>query len=287
MTKHVFPGLMAVILLSSCVTLQERDFFFPDKYDAFSLRQAGIVSAEEITLTAADGAVLRGVNLRYGGATDYLIYFYGNQLSVNESRERLYFLCEKFRINLVCFDYRGYGASRGLPGFDELRNDGVLIYDYVLNNLAKGNGSVFVFSQSLGTVPACEIGAVRKPAGIIMEAPFTTAGEAVPLLTEGLAWPFKHMISLSPAEVLTTKTGQPADNIKKFTSPLLILHGVKDEVFPVRLGRKMYELAGSAEKEFVLLDDTGHTDVNIFEGEAYQAVDQFVLTHRKGVDDIK
>ena len=263
------------------MTLQERDFFFPDRYDSFSIPQAGIVSTEEILITAHDGAVLKGVNLRYGGAADYLIYFYGNQLSVNESKQRIYFLCEKLRINVICFDYRGYGASGGTPGFDALRGDALVIFDFVSGLTSKTGGSVFVFSQSLGTVPACEIGAHRKPAGIIMEAPFTTAAEAVPLLTEGLAWPFKNILSLTPAEELTAKPGQPADNIRKFVSPLLIMHGAKDEVFPVRLGKTMYELTGSAEKEFLELKNTGHTDVNIYEGEAYQAIDQFVNTRRQ------
>jgi fermentation-respiration switch protein FrsA (DUF1100 family) len=49
------------------------------------------------------------------------------------------------------------------------------------------------------------------------------------------------------------------ERIAKVTAPLLILHGARDTVVPIRFGEKLYALANQP-KRFVRLPNAGHND---------------------------
>ncbi|MCX8093521.1 MAG: lysophospholipase, partial [Candidatus Goldbacteria bacterium] len=219
-----------------------------------------------------DGYILDGILIK-NNSKNYLIYFYGNGQSIYESFERLLFLSKEFNLNVICFDYRGYGKSTGKPFFDNLLSDAILIHDYVKNTFKPDK--LFIFSQSIGTVPCVAIGSVKKVDGIIMEAPFNNAKEAVPRMTEGLPPPFCWIIKLDVERRLKEKKPQPDEMIKSFKAPLLIIHGKNDDCFPIDIGEKMYIAAGSEKKKFVILPDTKHDNVDIMKGKAYEEIKMF------------
>jgi fermentation-respiration switch protein FrsA (DUF1100 family) len=53
--------------------------------------------------------------------------------------------------------------------------------------------------------------------------------------------------------------------IAKVTAPVMILHGARDTVVPIRYGERLYELT-RAPKRFVRLPDAGHNDHDDFSG---------------------
>ena len=279
-TSLLFSVLLA-FFLASCVTLSEHWFFFPEQYSDLPAGELKGLTIEEISFQTADGITLSGINISNPESKDYLIYFYGNMESIKEASKRLLFMASAHKFNVVCFDYRGYGKSGGKLSFDNLPSDGLAIYDFTVKTYKDKMNKLFIFSQSLGTVPCTAACAQRKPAGIVMEAPFTSAKEAVPLMTEGLIWPFKDIIKLKASDELLTKPDQPIDNIKKFTSPLMIIHGEQDDCFPIRIGEKLFNSAGSKEKYFIRLENTKHSDVDIFKGKAFEEMYNFYNSHKK------
>ena len=50
------------------------------------------------------------------------------------------------------------------------------------------------------------------------------------------------------------------DRIADIKAPLLVLHGERDGLIPIRLGQKLYEAAGEP-KRFVRLPGVSHVDV--------------------------
>ncbi|OPZ63383.1 MAG: Alpha/beta hydrolase family protein [Candidatus Aerophobetes bacterium ADurb.Bin490] len=279
---RLLPLILFLALLPvSCVTLSEQWFFYPEQYTDLPAETVSGLNAREISFNSFDGTKLTGIIIENPPSKDYLIYFYGNMESVKESAKRLFFMAAAHKFNVICFDYRGYGKSKGRLSFDNLPQDGLAIYDFVSEKYKDKINRLFIFSQSLGTVPCTAVGAQRSPAGIIMEAPFTSAKEAVPLMTESLVWPFKDIIKLNESDDLVARPGQPIDNIKKFTSPLIIIHGEQDDLFPIRISEKLFNAAGSKTKTFVRLENTKHADVNIFEGRAFEEMSGFFTLHKK------
>ncbi|MFP4466231.1 MAG: alpha/beta hydrolase [Candidatus Goldiibacteriota bacterium] len=274
--KILFLAAVSFFIFSSCVTLEEKWFLYPEKYKDLPLKSGKDMKAEEVSLATEKGIVLKGIFIDHKNSRDTLVYFYGNRESIRKASKRLYFIAEEFAVNVLCFDYREYGLSSGKTSF------GALVYDapYIFDFAKERSERIFLFGQSLGTVQTTVIGSKRSPDGIIMEAPFTSAKEAVPAMTEGLWPPFNVIIRLKADKNLLTMSGQPVERMKGITAPLLVLHGENDPVFPCRLGRKMYEAAASEEKNFCLLENTNHDNVNIFSGPAYECIKAFLEKHR-------
>jgi pimeloyl-ACP methyl ester carboxylesterase len=260
--------LILSFILPSCITLHESNFFFPKNKGPLP-PEAG-VAVEQVGLPSGNDTI-SGVIIK-NPSQDYLLYFYGNGQSIYDARERLLYLSREFNLNVVCFDYRGYGASTGKPTFDSLLSDAAAIYEFVLKKKPR---RLFIFSQSIGTVPCTFLGSKHKFDGIIMEACFTSAEECVPRLDENSPVPLKWFVKLTADEALLNRRPQPVDMIKYFSAPLLMLHGTADEVFPQDIGRKMFEAAGSKDKVFCSLPGVGHSNVNLEAEPAKNAVKDF------------
>lgn len=275
-TLHVtrYTAIILALLLclssASCVTLHEDQFFMPENRGPLPPEE-GVV-AQALTLESG-GETLSGVLVK-NPSRDYLLFFYGNGQSMYEAKERLYYLSRTYNLNVVCFDYRGYGKSTGKPSFDGLKTDADAIYDFIVKTYKPKR--LYIFSQSIGTVPCTHLGSKIKFKGIIMEAGFTNAEEAVPRLNEGAPFPpIKHWVKLTPEEKLLNMKMQPVEAIRTFTSPLLYLHGDADEVFPQEIGRHLFEAAGSKDKTFCSLPGTGHSNVDLAAEPARTAIDKF------------
>ncbi len=165
--KKYFLLIFILLSLNSCITLSEENFFFPENTGDIPFNENII----KLSLKTDDSAMLDGVLIK-NNLKNYLIYFYGNGQSIYESFSRLLFLSKEFNLNVICFDYRGYGKSTGKPDFNNLQSDALLIYDFVIKNYKPDK--IFIFSQSIGTVPCVTIGSTKKVDGIIMEALLTT-----------------------------------------------------------------------------------------------------------------
>lgn len=273
--NKIITALLLLFCFSSCITLHEEQFFMPENRGPLPAKAGVFV---ENLIVESGGNTLSGV-LVSSGSGNYLLYFYGNGQSIYEAKERLYYLSREYNLNVICFDYRGYGKSTGKPSFDSLMADAAVIYDFV--NKTYMPKRLYIYSQSIGTVPCTFLGSTRKFNGIIMEAGFTNAKEAVPRLNEGAPFlPVKWFVTLTADESLLNRKPQPVDLIKSFKSPLLYLHGDADEVFPQDIGRRLFDAAGSRDKVFCSLPGTGHSNVDLTTGPARDAIMFFFKKHK-------
>jgi fermentation-respiration switch protein FrsA (DUF1100 family) len=66
--------------------------------------------------------------------------------------------------------------------------------------------------------------------------------------------------------------------VGRLVTPLLVLHGDRDEVVPFAQGRKLYE-AAPGPKRFFAIPGAGHNDTYLVGGEAYwRAVADFLAS---------
>lgn len=59
-------------------------------------------------------------------------------------------------INVLTWNYRGYGRSKGRPNPENFKKDVKMIYDYLVNNI-KVRGKIGVYGRSLGGIPTSYI----------------------------------------------------------------------------------------------------------------------------------
>jgi fermentation-respiration switch protein FrsA (DUF1100 family) len=85
--------------------------------------------------------------------------------------------------------------------------------------------------------------------GVILEAPYTSTADIAKLTY----W-------FVPVELLMRDQFRSIDRIGDIEAPLLVLHGERDGLIPIRLGQRLFEAAREP-KRFVRLPAVSHVDV--------------------------
>ncbi len=268
-------------IFSSCtITMHESNFFFPETCPKTPDYESEQVTLKNVEIKNPENIALSGVIMKYKGASDTILYFYGNMCSVSESMSRLKFLCGHYKKNVVCFDYRAYGYSGGSPSFAAIMSDGIFIYDYIKKDHPDLSKRVFVYTQSIGTVPGLEVAVNRPITGIIMEAGFTEGKEAVAHMTDGQPDISRFLVSLKADDFLSNYPDQPVSKIKRLKAPLLYFHGTQDDCFPYAMGKELFAAAGSKKKTFCTLEGQKHTNLDITQGKYLESTEKFLAAFK-------
>jgi uncharacterized protein len=237
----VYAGIAALLYVS-----QRSLMYFPETVHT-TPAQAGLPEAEEVPLTASDGVHITAWYVAPQDNKPIVVYFHGNGGSLRLRAGRFKKLIGA-GIGLVALEYRGYGGNPGSPSERGLIDDGEAAYAFAAARYP--TKQIVLWGESLGSGVAVAI-AAEKPVGrVILEAPFTSAAAVASLRY----W-------FMPVRLLMKDQFHSDRWIGKVTAPLLILHGVHDQVVPYAMGEQMFELANQP-KHIVRFLDGGHDDLD-------------------------
>jgi len=165
---------------------------------------------------------------RKGVPSPLVVYFHGNAEIIDTQP----FPIEMYR-NLNCSillpEYRSYGRSKGTPSEKNIVDDAIYFHDEILKRPEVDHGRVFFHGRSLGAAVAAQLAVHRTPRLLILGSPFTSIR------------PFARRI-LAPTFLLRS-TFDTDRVLPDFKFPVLIQHGVDDDIVPISHGRKLKELA--------------------------------------------
>ena len=106
-----------------------------------------------------------------------------------------------------------------------------------------------LYGESLGSGVAVELAAQRAVAALILEAPPTSVAEVA-----------QCHFPYVPAARLVIDRFNSLSRIGRVRAPILILHGERDRVVPVRFGRALLDAAPEP-KEGWFAPEAGHEDL--------------------------
>lgn len=189
--------------------------------------------------------------------TPLVLYFHGNAGNLAERAGRFKRLRAQ-GYGIVAPAYRGSSGSSGIPVEQDLTSDALAIYKATLAGLDwKTAPRIVLYGESLGAAVVLALNAAliaekeQPPAAIILEAPFSS----IPDLSEhhypGTAALAQRFDNLWPS----------LERARFVVSPLLILHGTRDDLIPIEMGRQIFAATPSREKEFLAIQGAGHTDL--------------------------
>lgn len=247
--------LLTAILLPSC-RLEDSLIFQPSAEIVHTPRDIGL-EFEDLFFTATDGVRLNGWFIPHREARATLVWFHGNAGNIGHRVENIKLLHDKVGVNIFIFDYRGYGRSEGRVSEEGTYLDGEAALELVLKKFGVERRRTILFGRSLGAAVATEMANRFDSQGLILESPFVSIREMARVV-----FPFLPIGSL-----LKTRY-DVREKIRKIKTPLLVLHGDRDEVVPFSQG-KMVFAAAPEPKKFFAIAGAGHNDTYLTGGESY------------------
>jgi fermentation-respiration switch protein FrsA (DUF1100 family) len=162
-------------------------------------------------------------------------------------------------IDVLLFDYRGFGRSPGQPTEEGTYQDALAARRYLVEERRVPPGRLVLFGESLGAAVAIELALRERSAAVVLEAPFTSIADMT-----RVAYPF-----LAPLIPWVRTRYDNLEKIPRIGAPLLILHGRRDPVVPFSQGETLFHAAREP-KNFVAFDEAGHADAFRVGGESYR-----------------
>jgi pimeloyl-ACP methyl ester carboxylesterase len=246
------PLLVSVWLLNRFV---DRMIFYPTPGVDLTAEELG-VRAEEVFLRTSDGVRIHGFYLPSSGATRALLFLHGNAGNASHRLPNAAALAD-LGANVLLLDYRGYGRSDGSPNERGVYADARAGFAHLVESRGFEAQRVVVFGRSIGGAVAVDLAQDRPLAGLVLESTFSSIGDVAASIFRGL-----------PFGALVRGRFDSAAKIERVRCPLLFFHGDRDDIIPIELGRRLFEVAPEP-KTFEVLAGAGHNDTVYVGGRAY------------------
>jgi len=159
-----------------------------------------------------------------------ILFLHGNAGSLENRIHKINHF-KDINVNFLLLAWRGFSGNKGKPTEEGLYEDARSAVKW-LESIGIKEHDIIVYGESLGTAVAIEIGQNKKFAGIILESPFTS------MIAVG-----KDKYPFLPVSFLLKDKYESEKKIKNIKSPILVMHGMVDNIVPFHMGKKIYNLA--------------------------------------------
>ncbi|TVS12287.1 MAG: alpha/beta hydrolase [Planctomycetaceae bacterium] len=266
--------------------LQRSLIYFPAR--AASIRPADAGLSEDrvsaVQITSDDGLTLHGWQVSPtphtpspiedatpGNAIEgpAILYFPGNAGHRGYRGDELRTLAD-LGADVFLIDYRGYGENAGRPTEANLTRDAMSVWRYLVETRGIDPSQIILFGESLGggvavrlAADACRDGSA--PGGLILRSSFSSLVDVA-----------AHHYPWMPVRLLLLDRFESQQHIADVTSPILMIHGSRDSIAPIRYARQLFDAAPmqSADghpKRFAELDGADHNDIPYVSPREYRA----------------
>lgn len=208
----------------------------------------GVADMSAVTLTATDGqSLLAWWKPPESAEQPVLVFFHGNagHIGYRGTKIRSY-LDSGFGVLLL--SWRGYSGNDGKPSEAGLYLDGKAALSFLDAQGVPEEKRVF-YGESLGSGVAVELASRGHGGALVLEAPFTSLSAVA--ASHYPIFPVRWLI------------WDHFDSVKKIGGialPILLIHGERDRVVPVKFGRKLLEAANQP-KQGIFVPQASHNDL--------------------------
>jgi len=126
-------------------------------------------------------------------------------------------------VDVVGFEYTGYGDSQGKLKTMNIFDDVVAAYDFVVNS-GVPSSRIVVYGQSIGSAPACYLASIKPVGGLVLHSPIASGLQVIDPKPGGCCQPSCFLCCF---DVFRNDW-----RIGRVLCPVLLMHGERDEVVP-------------------------------------------------------
>jgi pimeloyl-ACP methyl ester carboxylesterase len=128
-----------------------------------------IIEFEDASFTADDETQLHGWFVPHSRPRGTLLYFHGNAENVSYLAPLLRQLNEEYSLQVLAFDYRGYGKSEGTPFEKGLHRDSRAALKWLNERTKTKPSDVIFYARSLGGGVAIDLAAEKGCKALVLE----------------------------------------------------------------------------------------------------------------------
>lgn len=220
----------------------------------FKLRQ------RTVTYPSGDGTPLSAWIVPAAAADSsgmWLLICHGNYGNIGYGqRPEFYAFARDVGLNLLAFDYRGFGESGGAPDEAGLYADAMASWRYLTDSLHVPADHIVIFGHSLGSGVATELATQVDAAALVLEGAFTS------VVDRG-----QELYPLLPVKLIGSQRFPSLDRIGQVAEPKLFLHSPEDDVIPFAHSERLLAAASGAKR--LVRVRGGHMDAFSDDKETY------------------
>ncbi|MED6172259.1 hypothetical protein PIB30_048375 [Stylosanthes scabra] len=188
------------------------------------------VSAREnvdvLKLMTRRGNSIVAVYIKNPSAALTLLYSHGNAADLGQMYDLFCELSLHLRVNLLGYDYSGYGQSSGKPSEQNTYADIEAAYKCLIENYGTKEEDIILYGQSVGSGPTTDL-ASRLPnlRAVILHSPILSGLRVM--------YPVKRTYWFDIYKNI--------DKIPLVNCPVLVIHGTADDVVDCSHGKQLWE----------------------------------------------
>ncbi|KAK7411609.1 hypothetical protein VNO78_03044 [Psophocarpus tetragonolobus] len=157
-----------------------------------------------------------------------LLYSHGNAADLGQMHDLFLELRAHLRVNIMSYDYSGYGASTGKPSEFNTYYDIEAVYECLKSEYGTKQEDLILYGQSVGSGPTIHLATkLQNLRGVVIHSGILS-GLRVLYPVKVTFWfdIFKNI-----------------DKIRHVECPVLVIHGTHDEIVDWSHGKRLWELS--------------------------------------------
>jgi fermentation-respiration switch protein FrsA (DUF1100 family) len=184
-----------------------------------------------------------------------VVVYHGNAGSACD-RDYLKSIFEDAGYSYLFVEYAGYGGEGKKPSRKLLLEDAENVVSFLKT---KNYKETILFTESIGAGVASHHASLLSPDKMLFIAPFDSLANVAKS-----HFPF----NLYPTILLTKLSKENYDNVpllQKYKGELVVIHGTKDSIIPMKHGKALYDKVPTLNKKFIAIEGAGHNDIYSFD----------------------
>ncbi|XP_076940532.1 uncharacterized protein LOC143609766 [Bidens hawaiensis] len=231
--------------------------FFPPSPPSYRLTESGRLTMTDVPergnvdvlkVKTKRGTEIVAVYVKNPAASLTVLYSHGNAADIGQMYELFCELSLHLRVNLLGYDYTGYGRSSGKPTEHNTYADIEAAYRCLIETYGAKEEDIILYGQSVGSGPTLDLASrLSRLRAVVLHSPILSGLRVM--------YPVKRTYWFDIYKNI--------DKIALVRSPVLVIHGTADDVVDFSHGKQLWELC--VEKyEPLWVKGGNHCDLELF-----------------------
>jgi len=228
----------------------------PPMYDGEAWRiDRGTELIDHVWISKENGSLIPAYFFTAEGAYFTMLFSHGNAEDLGGIRSYFYDFCRALRVNVLLYEYTGYGQYPGQPCEQEVYSDIEAAFKYLRDVLGVPWMQIVPYGRSIGTGPSMSLATRTAVRGLVLQSPMSSIYRI----------PFQFRYTL-PGDAFCN-----IDKVGRVSCPTFIAYGTRDEIVPCWHGKAIADRFAKhgTECESFVVDGGDHNNLETQAGTAY------------------